>query len=73
MVVRVDGLPRPATVVERAGQDVLVRFRDAGGFTDRWLGEYANLYGDRILSFDNQEQSGYGGRSSHRSGIMHHK
>lgn len=37
-----------------------------------WLA-YANLYGDRILSFDNQEQSGYGGRSSHRSGIMHHK
>lgn len=37
-----------------------------------WLA-YANLYGDRILSFDNQEEWSSGGRSSHRSGIMHHK
>ncbi|PSL31230.1 hypothetical protein [Dyadobacter jiangsuensis] len=37
-----------------------------------WLA-YANLYGDRILSFDNQEQWHSDGRSSHRSGIMHHK
>lgn len=37
-----------------------------------WLA-YANLYGDRILSFDNQEEWSSGGRSSPRSGIMHHK
>ncbi|MDR6806610.1 hypothetical protein J2Y45_003802 [Dyadobacter sp. BE34] len=37
-----------------------------------WLA-YANLYGDRILSFDSQEEWSSGGRSSHRSGIMHHK
>lgn len=37
-----------------------------------WLA-YANLVGDRILSFGNQEQWSSGGSSSHRSGIMHHK
>ncbi|WP_143061790.1 hypothetical protein [Dyadobacter sp. SG02] len=36
-----------------------------------WLA-YANLTGDRILSFNNQEQWSSGGRS-HGSGIMHHK
>lgn len=37
-----------------------------------WLA-YANLNGDRILSFSNQEQWTSGGSSSHRSGILHHK
>jgi len=37
-----------------------------------WLA-YANLYGDRILSFDNQEQWSSGGGHGYRSGIMHHK
>lgn len=38
-----------------------------------WLA-YANLTGDRILSFSNQEQSGSGGGGRYRSsGIMHHK
>ncbi|MBO9617171.1 MAG: hypothetical protein J7619_31080 [Dyadobacter sp.] len=36
-----------------------------------WLA-YANLYGDRILSFDNQEQWSSSG-ISHSNGIMHHK
>ncbi|WP_143016927.1 hypothetical protein [Dyadobacter soli] len=37
-----------------------------------WLA-YANLTGDRILSFDNQEQWTAGGSGSHSNGIMHHK
>lgn len=38
-----------------------------------WLA-YANLTGDRILSFDHQEQSSSGhGSRGYRSGIMHHK
>lgn len=37
VVVRVDGLPRPATVVERAGDDVLVRLRQGDGEVDRWV------------------------------------
>jgi hypothetical protein len=37
VVVRIDGLPRPATVVERGGTDVLVRYRHAGGYVDRWV------------------------------------
>jgi hypothetical protein len=36
-----------------------------------WLA-YANLSGDRILSFQKQEQWSAGGSSSH-NGIMHHK
>lgn len=36
-MVQVDGLPRPATVVSRAGGQVLVRFRQAGGFEERWM------------------------------------
>jgi hypothetical protein len=37
VVVRIDGLPRPATVVERGGADVLVRYRHAGEHVDRWV------------------------------------
>jgi len=37
-----------------------------------WLA-YANLNGERILSFGNQEQWSSGGSRSHSSGIMHHK
>ena len=37
-----------------------------------WLA-YANSTGDRILSFNSQDQWNAGGSSSHSSGIMHHK
>lgn len=37
VVVQLDGLPRPATVVHRAEDQVLVRFRQAGGFAERWV------------------------------------
>ena len=37
VVVRIDGLPRPATVVERGGTDVLVRYRHAGEYVDKWV------------------------------------
>lgn len=41
VVVTVDGLPRPATVVDRHadadGERVLVRFRQGGGFEQRWV------------------------------------
>jgi hypothetical protein len=37
VVVQLDGLPRPASVVERDGDRVLVRFRQAGGFEERWV------------------------------------
>jgi lysophospholipase L1-like esterase len=41
VVVTVDGLPRPATVLGRhsdvTGDRVLVRFRQAGGFEERWV------------------------------------
>ena len=37
VVVTLDGLPRPATVVDRHGDRVLVRYRQAGGFEERWV------------------------------------
>lgn len=37
-----------------------------------WLA-YANLWGDRILSFQSQEQWSSGGGRTHSTGIMHHK
>jgi len=37
VVAQVDGLPRPATVVQRTEDRVLVRFRHAGGFAERWV------------------------------------
>jgi len=37
VVVQLDGLPRPATVVRRTEDQVLVRYRQAGGFEERWV------------------------------------
>ena len=37
VVVTLDGLPRPATVVDRHADRVLVRFRQAGGYEERWV------------------------------------
>ena len=37
VVVRVDGLPRPATLLERQGEQARVRFRHAGGYAERWV------------------------------------
>lgn len=37
VVVRVDGLPRPATLLERQGEQARVRFRHAGGYVERWV------------------------------------
>ena len=37
MVVRLDGLPRPATLLVRRGDQVRVRFRQAGGYDERWV------------------------------------
>ena len=37
VVVSLDGLPRPASVVRRDGGQVLVRFRQGGDFEERWV------------------------------------
>ncbi len=37
VVVTLDGTPRPAVVVARDGERVRVRFRQAGGFEERWV------------------------------------
>jgi hypothetical protein len=37
VVVRLGGLPRPATVIERRGDQLRVRFRQAGGYDERWV------------------------------------
>ena len=37
VVVRVDGLPRPATLLERQGEQARVRFRHAGAYAERWV------------------------------------
>lgn len=37
VVVRLDGLPRPATLLERQGEQARVRFRHAGGYDERWV------------------------------------
>ena len=37
VVVQLDGLPRPATVVDRTPDQVLVRFRQGDGYEERWV------------------------------------
>ena len=36
-LVRLDGLPRPATVLAHRDDEVRVRFRHAGGYVERWV------------------------------------
>ncbi len=43
VVVQLDGLPRPATVLQRRAGEVKVRFRHAGGYVERWVPESAVL------------------------------
>lgn len=37
VIVTVDGIPRPAVVVDSDGARTLVRFRDAGGWREEWV------------------------------------
>jgi lysophospholipase L1-like esterase len=37
VIVRLDGLPRPATVLQRTPDQVLVRFRMGDGYDERWV------------------------------------
>jgi lysophospholipase L1-like esterase len=37
VVVQLDGLPRPATVIQRTPDQVLVRFRQGDGYDERWV------------------------------------
>ena len=37
VVVTLDGLPRPAELLQRDGDQVLVRYRHAGGWQERWV------------------------------------
>jgi lysophospholipase L1-like esterase len=37
VIVQLDGLPRPATVVQRTPDQVLVRFRQGDGYDERWV------------------------------------
>jgi lysophospholipase L1-like esterase len=37
VIVTIDGVPRPAVVVDTDGDRTLVRFRDAGGYRQEWV------------------------------------